>query len=60
MCLNNRLLERVKEFLYLGYYLSVTKNADIANKIIKFVNIVGNINLVMKSTIIQRSNRFKI
>lgn len=60
ICINNTILERVTCFNYLGYSLSLTEDADISNKVAKFLNIIGTINSVLKPNLVQKETRLKI
>jgi hypothetical protein len=59
MCLNNKILARVISFSYLGYSLSCTHDADIPNRIIKFIKVLGIIRSVMKPQLVQKHTLIK-
>ena len=57
ICLDNKILERVNQFSYLGYRLSFMEKLDISDKIIKFNKSVGIINNIMKPNLVQQHTR---
>ena len=60
ICINNKLLERVNAFNYLGYKLSFIEEIDIPEKIIKFNRTMGIINKVLKPSLVQRHTRTRL
>ena len=52
ICINNKLLERVNAFNYLGYKLSFIEEREIPEKIIKFNRTIG-----LKPSLVQRHTR---
>ena len=60
ICIDNKILERVNEFTYLGYKLSFLGDLDIPNKIIKFNRTMGIINKIMKPSLVQRHTRIHL
>jgi hypothetical protein len=60
MCLNNKLLARVNSLSYSGYSLSWTYDADIPNRITKFIKTLGIIRSVMKPPLVQKHTVIKI
>lgn len=57
ICLNNKIIERVNTFTYLGYTLSPYDEVDIAEKICKYNKTMGIINKIMKPSLVQRHTR---
>lgn len=55
--INDKILEIVNEFNYLGYKLSFSTESDIHEKIVKFNKSLGILNKVMKSSLVQRHTR---
>jgi hypothetical protein len=51
---NNKILERVNEFNYLGYKLSFVGELDLPGKISKYYKTMGIINNVLKPSLVQK------
>jgi hypothetical protein len=60
ICLNNKILERVNEFKYLGYKLSFMGELDLPKKISKYSSTMGIINNILKPTLVQKHTRIYI
>jgi hypothetical protein len=60
ICLNNKILERVNEFNYLGHKLSFMGELDLHGKISKYSKIIGIINNVLKPSLVQKHTRICI
>jgi hypothetical protein len=54
ICLNNKILERVNEFKYLGYKLSFIGELDLPGKISKCSKTMFIINNVLKPSLVQK------
>jgi hypothetical protein len=52
--------EQVSSFKYLGYNISYEKDADISTKILNYNGVMGIINQIFKSTLVQKHTRIKI
>jgi hypothetical protein len=52
--LNNKILERVNEFKYLGYKLLFVGELDLPGKISKYSKNLGIINNVLKPSLVQK------
>jgi hypothetical protein len=60
ICLNNKILERVNEFKYLGYKSSFVGELDLPGKISKHSKTMGIINNILKPSVAQRHTRIPI
>jgi hypothetical protein len=60
ICKNNKTLEQVDTFNYLGCILSYEGEKDMPSKISKFVKTVGLINQVFKPSLVQQHPRLNI
>jgi hypothetical protein len=60
ICLNNKILERVNEFNYLGYKLSFVGELDLPGKISKYSKTIGIINNILKPSLVQKHTRIRI
>jgi hypothetical protein len=60
ICINNKMLEQVKTFTYLGCTLSYEGEKDMPSKISKFVKTIGVINQVFKPSFVQKHTRLNI
>jgi hypothetical protein len=60
ICVNNKMLEQVNTFNYLGCTLSYEGEKDIPSKISKFVKTIGVINQVFKPSLVQQHTRLNI
>jgi hypothetical protein len=60
ICLNNKILERINEFNYLGYKLSFMGELDLPGKISKYSKTMGIINNVLKPSLVQKHTRIRI
>jgi hypothetical protein len=58
--IDNRILEQVNTFTYLGCYISYQEEKDIHSKITKFLQILGLLNNTLKPNLIQRRTRLKL
>jgi hypothetical protein len=58
-CLNNKILERVNEFNYLGYKLFMGE-LDLPAKISKYSKTMAIINNVLKPSLVQKHTRIRI
>jgi hypothetical protein len=58
--LNNKILERVNEFKYLGYKLSFVGELDLPGKISKYSKTMGTINNIFKPSLVQKHTRIHI
>jgi len=54
---DNRILEKVNKFTYLGYTLSYEGEVDLSNRIEKYTKTMGVINNVFKASLVQRHTR---
>jgi hypothetical protein len=54
ICINNKTLEQVNTFNYLGCTLSYEGEKDMPSKISKFVQTIGVINQVLKPSLVQQ------
>jgi hypothetical protein len=59
-CINNKTLEQVNTFNYLGCTLSYEGEKDMPSKLSKFVQTIGVINQVFKPSLVQRHTRLNI
>jgi hypothetical protein len=57
ICINNKTLEQVNIFNYLGCTLSYEGEKDMPSKISKFVQTIGVINQVFKTSLVQQHTR---
>jgi hypothetical protein len=60
ICLNNKILERVNEFKYLGYKLSFVGELDLPGKISKYSKTMGIINNILKPSLVQKHTHIRI
>jgi hypothetical protein len=60
ICVNNKVLERVNEFNYLCYKLSLVGELDLQGKISKYYKSMGIINNILKSPLVQKHTRICI
>jgi hypothetical protein len=60
ICVNNKTLEQVNTFNYLGCILSYEGEKDMPSKILKFVKTIGVINEVFKPSLVQQHTRLNI
>lgn len=60
ICINNKIIEQVKNFSYLGYQISYEEEKDLNEKIIKFNRAMGIINQIFKPTLVQKHTRTRI
>jgi hypothetical protein len=60
ICINNKTLEQVNTFYYLGYYLSYEEEKDMNMKITNFLKITGIINQIFKPNLVSKYTRSKI
>lgn len=60
ICINDKILERVNEFTYLGFQLSFLPHLDISQKIFKFNKSVGIINNIMNPSLVQKHTRTRL
>jgi hypothetical protein len=60
ICINNKMLEQVNTFNYLGCTLSYEGEKDMPSKISKFVKTIGIINQVFKLSLVQQHTRLNI
>jgi hypothetical protein len=60
ICLNNKILERVNKFNYLGYKLSFVGELDLPGKISKDSKNMGIINNVLKPSLVQKHTRMRV
>jgi hypothetical protein len=60
ICINNKTLEQVNTFNYLGCILSYEREKDMPSKISKFVKTIGVINQVFKPSLVQQHTRLNI
>jgi hypothetical protein len=60
ICLNNKILERVNKFNYLGYKLSFVGELNLPGKISKYSKTMGFINNVLKPSLVQKHTRMRI
>jgi hypothetical protein len=60
ICLNNKILERVNEFHYLGHKLSFMGELHLPGKISKYSKTMGIINNVLKPPLVQKHTRIRI
>jgi hypothetical protein len=60
ICMNNKTLEQVNTFNYLGYYLSYEEEKDLNTKITNLLKITGIINQIFKPNIVSKYTRMKI
>jgi hypothetical protein len=58
--INNKIVEQVNKFNYLGCLLSYETEKDITSKLAKFLQITGIINQVLKPSKVQKQTRLKI
>jgi hypothetical protein len=58
--IDNRILEQVNTFTYLGCNISYQEERDIHSKITKFLQILGLLNNTLKPNLVQRSKRLKL
>jgi hypothetical protein len=54
ICLNNKMIQRTKNFTYLGYKLSFQGEIDLSQKITKYTKTMGIINKVLKPTLVRK------
>jgi hypothetical protein len=60
ICINNKTLEQVNTFNYLGYILSYEGEKDMPSKISQFIRTIGDINQVFKPSLVQQHTRLNI
>ncbi|KAJ4449257.1 hypothetical protein ANN_00654 [Periplaneta americana] len=60
ICINNMIIEQVKNFSYLGHQISYEEEKDLNEKIIKFNRAMGIINQIFKPTLVQKHTRTRI
>jgi hypothetical protein len=60
ICINNKTLEQVNIFNYLGCILSYDGEKDMPSKISKFIRTIGVINQVFKPSLVQQHTRLNI
>ncbi|KAJ4440460.1 hypothetical protein ANN_08601 [Periplaneta americana] len=60
ICINNKIIEQIKNFSYLGYQISYEEEKDLNEKIIKFNRAMGIINQMFKPTLVQKHTRTRI
>jgi hypothetical protein len=60
MVINNKIIEQVNTFNYLGNLVSYEKEQDIDNKITKFLQITVIVNNTFKPKKVQKSTRIKL
>jgi hypothetical protein len=60
ICINNKMLEKVNTFNYLGCTLSYEGEKNMPSKISKFVKTIGVINQVFKPSLVQQHTRLNI
>jgi hypothetical protein len=60
ICINNKILEQVNTFNYLGYYLSYEEEKYLNMKIKNFLKTTGIINQIFKPNIVSKCTRIKI
>jgi hypothetical protein len=60
ICINNKTLEQVNTFNYLGCILSYVGEKDMPSKVSKFVKTIGDINQVFKPSLVQQHTRLNI
>jgi hypothetical protein len=60
ICINNKTLEQVNTFNYLGCTLSYEAEKDMPTKISKFVKTIGAVNQVFKPSLLQQHTRLNI
>jgi hypothetical protein len=54
MCTDNRILERVNTFTYLGYTMSYQGKGELLNKTAKYTKAMGIINNIQRISLEQR------
>jgi hypothetical protein len=60
ICINNKTLEQVNTFSYLGNYLFYEEEKALNMKITNFLKITGNINQIFKPNLVSKYTRIKI
>jgi hypothetical protein len=60
ICINNKTLEQINTFNYLGCILSYEGEKDMPSKISKFIKTIGVINQVFKPSLVQEHTRLNI
>jgi hypothetical protein len=60
ICLNNKILQRVNEFNYLGCKLPFVGELDLPGKISKYSKTMGIINNVLKPSLVQKHTRIRM
>jgi hypothetical protein len=60
ICINNKILEQVHTFSYLGYYLSFEEEKKLNMKITNFLKITDIINQIFKPNLVSKYTRSKI
>jgi hypothetical protein len=60
ICVNNKMLEQVNTFKYLGCSLSCEGEKDMPSKISKFAKTIRVINQVFKPSLVQQHTRLNI
>jgi hypothetical protein len=60
ICINNKTLEQVDTFNYLGCTLSYEGEKDMPSKISKFLKTIGVINQIFKPSLLQQHTRLNI
>jgi hypothetical protein len=60
ICLNNKILERLNEFNYLGYKLSFVGELDLPGKVSKYSKTMGIINTILKPSLEQKHTCIRI
>jgi transposase len=58
--IDNRILEQVNTFTYLGCNISYQEEKDIHSKTTTFLQILGLLNNTLKPDVVQRSTRLKL
>jgi hypothetical protein len=58
--INNKIIEQINTFNYLGCSLSYEREKDVTTKVSKFLQITGIINQVLKLSKVQRQTRLRI
>jgi hypothetical protein len=60
ICLNNKIIEQVNMFKYLGYSLSYRGEIDIQAKITNFIKVTHIINSVLNLNPVERHTRLRV
>jgi len=60
ICLNNKTIERMTNFIYLGYKLSFQGEVDLLQKITKHTKTMGIINGILKPMLVQKHTQIHL